>query len=152
MKTVFIHDGVVIGMAQISNSAAVAVAPHADAATWQVTDDSPVDVGWIATQGEGGAYTFEVPEQTLPLLTPMTLYMAFKPAERIVIKASIDPMVKEFWDMYELSVQLDKPTDPNLISVREALEYLAAPVSPGPGAGILSSPDRVEQIRQGIPQ
>jgi hypothetical protein len=88
----------------------------------------------------------------LELLTPMTLYMAFKPAERIAIKASVDPMVKEFWAMYQLSVQLEKPTDPNLVSVQEALAYLAAPASPGPGGGILASADRVAQILAGIPQ
>jgi hypothetical protein len=90
--------------------------------------------------------------ETLPLLTPMTLYMAFKPAERIAIKASVDPMVQEFWAMYQLSVQLQKPTDPNLVSVRTAIAYLAAPVDPGPGAGILESPERVDEILAGIPQ
>lgn len=88
----------------------------------------------------------------LPLLTPMTLYMAFTPAERIAIKISKDPMVMEFWAMFQLSAQLQKPTDPNLVSVREAIEYLAAPAVPGPGAGILASPERIEQILQGIPQ
>jgi len=90
--------------------------------------------------------------QQLPLLTPMTLYMAFTPAERIAIKASKDPLVIEFWDMYQLSVALNKPTDPNLVSVQEALGYLATPASPGPGGGILTSPARVEQILAGIPQ
>lgn len=89
---------------------------------------------------------------TLPLLTPMTLYMAFTPSERIAIKTSNDPMVAEFWNMYQLSAQLQKPTDPNLPSVREAITYLATPISPGPGAGILASAARIEQILQGIPQ
>lgn len=88
----------------------------------------------------------------LPVLTPMTLYMAFTPAERIAIKASKDPLVIEFWSMYQLSVQLNKPTDPNLVSVQEAIGYLASPVSPGPGAGILASADRVQQILRGVPQ
>lgn len=92
------------------------------------------------------------PTPPLPLLTPMTFYMAFTPAERIAIKASADALVAEFWATYQLSVQLDKPTDPNLPSVQHGLAYLAAPVSPGPGAGILASPDRVQQILAGIPQ
>lgn len=100
-------------------------------------------------QKEKGAW---VNQNALPLLTPMTLYMAFTPAERIAIKASKDPMVAEFWSMYQLSVQLDKPTDPNLASVRDILAYLAKPASPGPGGGILSSPERVQQILAGIPQ
>ena len=89
----------------------------------------------------------------MPLLTPMTLYMAFTPQERIAIKASADAMVKEFWAMFELSVQLEKPTDPNLVSVQNALAYLAQPttVTP-PGAGILASPVRIAQILAGVPQ
>lgn len=83
----------------------------------------------------------------LPLLTPMTLYLAFTPQERIAIKASQDEMVKEFWATYQLSVQLDKPTDPNLVSVREAIEYLATPA-----VAILASPDRIADILNGAPQ
>lgn len=98
---------------------------------------------------EGSLYEAKV---DLPVLTPMTLYMAFTAAERIAIKNSADPMVKEFWEMYDMSVRLNKPTDPNLVSVQEALQYLATPASPGPGAGILASQDRVQQILQGIPQ
>jgi hypothetical protein len=87
------------------------------------------------------------------LLTPMTLYMAFTPVERMKIKASEDPLVKEFWEMYQLSVQLGKPTDPNLPSVQNAIAYLARPAgATPPGAGILESPERIEQILLGIPQ
>ena len=64
----------------------------------------------------------------------MTLYMAFTPAERIAIKASNDAMVKEFWSMYELSVQLDKPTDPNLASVRDIIAYRPSRRRPVPAA------------------
>jgi hypothetical protein len=96
---------------------------------------------------------YEPDVESLPVLTPMTLYMAFTPAERIAIKASTDQMVIEFWAMYQLSVQLEKPTDPNLVSVQEALAYLAQPKdATPPGAGILASQDRVKQILAGIPQ
>ncbi len=84
------------------------------------------------------------------LLTPMTLYMAFTPQERIAIKSSTNELVKEFWAMYQLSVQLDKPTDPNLPSVQSALKYLADPAPNG--GGILASQSRVAQILAGIPQ
>lgn len=88
----------------------------------------------------------------LPILTPMTFYMAFTPDERIAIKTSPDPYVKEFWDMYQLSVQLNKPTDPNLASIQNALAYLAlTPESTPPGPGILN-PERVPHILAGIPQ
>jgi len=115
---------------------------------------------WVNGIWECGDRRFTDPEQSsyapivvLPLLTPMTLYMAFTPAERIAIKASTDPMVVEFWAMYQLSVQLDKPTDPNLISVQEAMQYLAQPTTATPpGPGILASQERVQQILAGIPQ
>jgi len=93
------------------------------------------------------------PAPILPMLTPMTLYLAFTPAERIAIKKSVDPMVIEFWATYQLSVQLDKPTDPNLMSVQEAIGYLAQPTTATPpGAGILASQARIAQVLAGTPQ
>lgn len=129
---------------------------HGDVASQLVEVPLYVEVG--AQQIDG---VWRNPEPTepvqevlepMPLLTPMTLYMAFKPAERIAIKTSSDPLVQEFWAMYQLSVQLQKPTDPNLPSVREAIGYLAAPVEPGPGAGILAGAERIGEILAGIPQ
>lgn len=116
--------------------------PRWNAGTWECGDQRILDA-------DGTHFT---PVHEYALLTPMTLYMAFTPAERIAIKTSKDPMVAEFWNMYQLSAQLEKPTDPNLPSVREAIGYLAAAVSPGPGAGILASPERVQQILEGVPQ
>lgn len=78
------------------------------------------------------------------MLTPMTFYMAFTPAERIKIKKSTDSTVEEFWYTFNLSVQLQKPTDPNLPSVADGLQYLVS-------VGILTD-DRVESIKLGIPQ
>lgn len=126
--------------------------PHFDTAygAWRC------ESGLLADAGQHRQIQFETDAsdavEALPLLTPMTLYMAFKPQERIAIKTSADPLVQEFWAMYQLSVQLQKPTDPNLPSVRDAIGYLAAPVEPGPGAGILASPERIEEILAGIPQ
>ena len=145
MKTVFTQDGVVIG-----HGSSTLVSSGTNSTDYVLADNSPVDVGW-SVEVINGTPVFAQPS-LLPLLTPMTLYMAFAPAERIAIKASKDPLVVEFWAMYELSVQLDKPTDPNLVSVQEALAYLATPASPGPGGGILASPTRVQQILAGIPQ
>jgi len=86
-------------------------------------------------------------------LTPMTFYLAFKPAERIAIKASADAMVKEFWATYELAAQLNNPIDPNLVSVTQALGYLAMqPTDTPPGPGILASANRVSEILAGVPQ
>lgn len=91
--------------------------------------------------------------EPLPVLTPMTFYLAFTPAERIAIKKSPDPMVEEFWASYQLAVQLDKPIDPNLTSVAEGVAYLAqGPTDTPLGPGILASRDRIEQILAGTPQ
>lgn len=89
----------------------------------------------------------------LALLTPMTLYLAFSPAERIAIKKSTDQMVMEFWATYQLSVQLGTMTDPNLVSVQQGIGYLARPATATPaGPGILASADRVTQILAGVLQ
>ncbi|OFA04068.1 hypothetical protein [Duganella sp. HH101] len=150
MKLIFVKESLVVG---IGYAAVPAVAIHSTIAgtqQYQLMDDLPVDIGWSCKLvDEAPVFT---PSTALPPLTPMTVYMAFTPAERIAIKASKDPMVAEFWAMYQLSVQLDKPTDPNLASVRDIIAYLAKPASPGPGGGILASPERVQQILAGIPQ
>lgn len=153
MKTVFVTNDIVVGHGWVPDGSVGAVIGSTDAAAVEyfLPDDSPVDVGWTCSLVDEGP-VFSAPAATLPLLTPMTLYMAFTPTERIKIKASTDPLVIEFWAMYQLSVQLNKPTDPNLISVQEALAYLAAPVSAGQGAGILASVERVQQVLAGIPQ
>lgn len=150
MKLVFVKNDAVIGHGYSVANTVTITASVTGTQDYQVEDDSPVDVGWSCKLVDG--VPVFAPPTSLPLMTPMTLYMAFTPAERIAIKASKDPMVAEFWSMYQLSVQLDKPTDPNLASVRDILAYLAKPASPGPGGGILSSPERVQQILAGIPQ
>ncbi len=150
MKLIFVKDGLVVGLGYAAVQGVTISSSVPDVLEYQVADDSPVDVGWTCKLVDG-APVF-TPSSALPPLTPMSLYMAFTPAERIAIKASKDPMVAEFWAMYQLSVQLDKPTDPNLASVRDIIAYLAKPASPGPGGGILASPERVQQILAGIPQ
>ena len=115
---------------------------------------------WINGIWECGNMRFTDPSQTLyqavasyPILTPMQLYLAFTPAERIAIKKSTDPDVIEFWATYQLSVQTNTPIDPNLISVQEGLDWLATPTTATPpGPGILASTARIAQISEGIPQ
>lgn len=150
MKTVFTQNCIVIGSATTPANDVMPSSGIAGTINYALQDGSPVDIGWtVALVGGQPVFT---PPVAYPLLTPMTLYMAFTPAERIAIKASKDPLVIEFWDMFQLSVQLNKPTDPNLVSVQEALAYLAIPASPGPGGGILASSERVQQILAGTPQ
>jgi hypothetical protein len=82
----------------------------------------------------------------------MQFYLAFTPSERIAIKGSGDPNVKEFWAAYELATQTGTEINPNLKSVQESLEYLAIPTTATPaGPGILVS-TRIPEILQGIPQ
>lgn len=89
----------------------------------------------------------------LPILTPMTFYLAFKPAERIAIKASSDPVVKEFWDTYQRAENTNTMIDPNLVSVQEGIAYLAqGPGDTPPGPGILTNKSRLAEILAGIPQ
>jgi len=150
MKLIFVKDSLVVSLGFVTAPGASIASAVAGAEEYEVESDTPVDIGW-SCKLVNGAPVF-APSTARPLLTPMSLYMAFTPAERIAIKASKDPMVAEFWAMYQLSVQLDKPTDPNLASVRDIVAYLAKPASPGPGGGILASPERVQQILAGIPQ
>ena len=82
-----------------------------------------------------------------PMLTPMQYYLAFTPSERIAIKGSSDPVVKEAWATYELAAQLNETINPNLVSVQEALSYFTTTTPP-----ILASTARIAQILAGIPQ
>ena len=96
---------------------------------------------------------FSVSGTVYPVLTSMQFYLAFTPTERMAIKKSADPNVVEFWATYQLAAQLNNTIDPNLVSVQEALAYLAQPTTATPpGAGILASTDRIAQILAGIPQ
>ncbi len=88
-----------------------------------------------------------------PILTPMQFYLAFTPTERMAIKKSTDANVIEFWATYQLAAQLNNTINPNLVSVQEALTYLATPTTASPpGPGILASTARIAQISAGIPQ
>ena len=114
---------------------------------------------WINGIWECGNMRFTDPSQTLyqavasyPILTPMQLYLAFTPSERIAIKKSTDPDVIEFWATYQLAVQTNTPIDPNLISVQEGLDWLATPTTATPaGPGILAT-SRITQILNGVQQ
>lgn len=142
----YLRDNAVVHLSTNGNE------PLFHTAVVEVPDGAAVEIGYRFDEN-GEFFKQKYEEEVLPPLTPMTLYLAFKPAERIAIKASTKPMVQEFWAMYQLSVQLDKPTDPNLKSVKDALAYLAQPeTATPPGAGILESADRIEEIRRGIAQ
>jgi len=117
-----------------------------------------VDPAWVNGIWECGDKRFVDLEQNLyspvsnyQTMTPMQFYIAFKSQERIAIKTSTDPNVVEFWATFNIAKDASGGIDPNLVSVQEALEYLALPVTSG-GAGILASTDRISQICAGTPQ
>ena len=110
----------------------------------------PIHTVGMTPQFINGAW---VDQSKLPPLTTMQFYLAFTAAEMIAIKGSADPLVKEFYARYQLAVQTNTPIDPNLISVQEGLTYLAtATTATPPGAGILASTARVQQISAGVAQ
>ena len=93
------------------------------------------------------------PPISYPTLSPIEFYLAFTPAERIAIKTSTDPIVKEFWATYELAAQVGAQINPQLVSIVESLAYLVTPTTATPpGPGILASTARIAQIQAGIPQ
>jgi len=85
---------------------------------------------------DGAAFTTPTPIVTYPVLTPMQFYLAFTISERIAIKTSTDPVVKEVWDTYQVALQTGSSIDLNLEDNRNALAYMSAnPV----GSPILAS-------------
>ncbi len=144
-------DGVAVDVSQNPDSDF-----HPDLASTFVKVPDSVVRGWRVTKGKWAApddAPAETPQIIYPPLTAMQFYLAFTTDERIAIKSSDDPVVKEFWATYELAVSLANSIDPNLPSIIAALKYLAMPKSAKPsGAGILASEDRIPQIRAGIPQ
>lgn len=151
IQQVFAVNGVVVGVAIAHQDSVTLSSSASGVAIYEVDAGIAVGEGYTVTENPDGSVTFSAPT-TLPLLTPTAFYMAFTAQEMIAIKASADPLVKEFYARYQIALQANSPIDPNLVSVSEGLAYLAAPVSPGPGAGILASTDRIQQILAGTPQ
>lgn len=83
---------------------------------------------------------------TYAKLPPVAFYLAFKPAERIAIKGSTDPLVQEFWQTFELASAAGVPIDPNLVSIQWGLAYLGTTTPP------ILADGRVAQICQGLAQ
>ncbi len=153
MQYVYVENGAVAGLCVIPGHQTGAVPSGPVGSTEYTVDDSvSVGIGWgcVVTNG---VPEFTAPAAKIPLLTPMQFYLAFTPTERIAIKPSTDPMVQEFWATYQLAAQTNHDIDPNLVSVQEALTYMAtAKTATPPGAGILASTSRIQQILAGIPQ
>ena len=147
----------VIDNVAIDVTASPATSFHPEIAGRFIAVPDDVRPGWILNNGSWSAppppEPFTPPPQPFPNLLPMQFYMAFKPTERMAIKASTDPHVVEFWATYQLAVQTNSPINPNLVSVVEGLTYLATPTTATPpGVGILADVSRVAEIQAGVPQ
>ncbi|HEX7642035.1 MAG TPA: hypothetical protein VF472_07455 [Burkholderiaceae bacterium] len=162
MKTVFVLNNVVVSHGS-AFADTVAISSTVDGAEpYQVPDASPVDVGWTVAM-QDGLPVFTAPN-LYPLLSTMQFYMAFTPAERMLIKAlagsgipatagsaaiAPDPVIVEFWQTFQMAVQLNSQVDPNLKSTQEPLAYLANPTAPTPP---VIAAGRIPQILAGIAQ
>lgn len=110
---------------------------------------------WYLTLSEGGdMYILDpaksgvtVPEIYYPPYSAMTFYMAFSVTERIALKGSADPVVKEFWETFQLALTTGTPVNPLSDAVVGGLNYLVSEAS----LPILASADRIPQIQAGIP-
>lgn len=107
---------------------------------WVKPNDTYIDGNWIAAPPAPPAPVL------IPKMTPMTLYLAFTPNERVRIKKSVDAMVNDFWDTFKIQLDQGHMIDPNFPSLVESVTHLAGPV------GVLTSPDRIAQILNGEPQ
>lgn len=75
---------------------------------------------------DGVAFSSPSVVVTYPILTPMQFYLAFTITERIAIKTSTDPVVKEVWETYQVALQTGSSVDLNLEDNRNALAYMSA--------------------------
>lgn len=145
MKTAFVKNGVVIGVGVSGPQLSVSSADE-EVIAHPVDDSLPIAEGWLVTV-TGGVTAFAAPPATLALMSPTAFYLAFTPSERIAIKSSDLALVKEFWETFQIALQNGSAIDPNLVSVRNSLGYLAQPE-----VGILATPERVGQILNGTPE
>lgn len=176
MKTVILNaTGLVVAEAVTPNGWASVTHPDGVRAL-HLPDASPVTVGWQHTEppvpAEGEAPTvpdaqpvavvappdglvdltsqFTAPAFQYAPIDTARFYLCFTGAERIKIKGSADPFVREFWETYQIYHASKTPIDPNTGEVHAALAYFARPVDADPpGPGILANLDRVSQILAG---
>lgn len=127
---VYIRNGAVIAKSKL-------IDPEVRAGYVDIPDGAAVNIGDSYVNGVFKAPPAVQPQGTYPTLTPMQFYLKFTVAERIAVKASIDPLVKEFWETYQVALQTGSNIDFNIADNRAALAYMSAnPVgTPILGAG-----------------
>ena len=145
----------IVGGVAVNMSANPAAEFHADIAAQFVPVPDDVRRGWVETAGVWSAPPAPpAPALVFPPLSLLAFYLSFTPAERIAIRASTDPLVREFWSTYLFAAtQPGALVDPTLTSIIEGLAWLATPTTATPpGPGILATPARIAQIQAGVPQ
>ncbi len=95
MKHVFILDGIVIGIAQAMTSG-VSITTGADDCI--VDDETQVSVGDLYSEGPTFTAPAPAPAETLKL-DSMQVKRLFTATERIAMKSSVDPYVRDFADI-----------------------------------------------------
>lgn len=141
MKSVFAKDGVVIGLGAAYVQDAIVHCDIAGAVEHQVANETVVDVGWTVTESDSSP-VFNPPTNALQRVSPVQFKLLFTVGERVAIKASEDPIVKDFFEI------VNDPrltfVDLGLQSTQQALQYLEAKALIGAG--------RPAQILTGIIQ
>ena len=112
MKSVFVKDGVVIGLGAAYMEDAIVHCDIAGAVAYQVTNETVVDVGWIIDVSSSDP-VFQPPVNALQRVSPVQFKLLFTVEERVAIKTSDDPIVKDFFEIVN---------DPRLTFVDLALE------------------------------
>lgn len=116
MKYINLKDSTVVGVMTLF-SAGAAPGPG-----FTLAPNDAVDMGWIK-QGDG---TFLPPVAVTPEIkvSPVEFKLLFTASERVAIKASADPIVKDFFEI----VNDPRLTHVNLSlqSTKDALAYLTA--------------------------
>lgn len=112
MKSVFVKDGTVIGIGAVYMQDAIVHCAVDGAVEHQVENDAVVDVGWTVDES-GDSPVFNPPTNALQRVSPVQFKLLFTVAERVAIKTSDDPIVKDFFEIVN---------DPRLTFVDLALE------------------------------
>ncbi|MDD5175757.1 MAG: hypothetical protein PHQ05_04970 [Sterolibacterium sp.] len=148
MKTLFVLDGVVIGVGKAAAADVKMSSSIPGAECFEVPDDNLADVGWLIELVDGPQFT--APAAPAPRIGPIAFKMLFTSPERIAAKAlrATDPVMEDFWGL------LDDPrtseVDLSLASVQNAIEYTLTVVH---AAGVeLDVAERKAAILTGIVQ
>ena len=154
MKTLFIHDNVVVGLIVTDDSNLYAISTsHPEAERMEVGDSNPVDQDWLVTREESGAISFAPPPpKKRQQLSRVEFKILFTKAERLAINSARTYSGKDqnksdlkiaLNDFYEIIEDPDlKIIDLTEDFVREGFETLVS--------GRLITKERAEAMLTGV--